>query len=152
MNLARRIRELRYAKGWSTIELAGRANISRSALCQLEKGATSKPHAETLKRVSRALGVPLEILLAPPPVRNGLPSELPAPSASGESPTRLSAAPAEELVEMFTILLSSPLAEALARIVEEAARLLPIIPPAGWAEAPPRAPQVENTASGRGRG
>jgi transcriptional regulator with XRE-family HTH domain len=138
MNLARRIRELRYAKGWSTIELAGRARISRSALCQLEKGATSKPHAETLKRVSRALGVPLELLLAPAPVGNGRPSEPPAPAASRESPTRLSSVRVEELIEMFTILLSSPLAEALARIVEECSRLVPIILPPSPVEAAPR--------------
>jgi transcriptional regulator with XRE-family HTH domain len=154
MMLARRIRELRYAKGWSTIELAGRANISRSALCQLERGATNKPHAETLNRVSRALGVPLEVLLAPAPVANGHASlpPAPAPAASRESPARYSSTRVEELVEMFAILLSSPMAEALARIVEEASRLVPIIPPRGSTEGLPRAPHFEIPAFRRGRG
>ena len=64
MNLSRRIRDLRYAKGWGPDELANRAKISRTALYQIERGSTSKPQAGTLRRISRALGVPLEDLLA----------------------------------------------------------------------------------------
>ena len=63
MNLSRRIRDLRYAKGWGPDELASRAKISRTALYQIERGNTSKPQAGTLRRISRALGVPLENLL-----------------------------------------------------------------------------------------
>ena len=66
MNLSRRIRDLRYAKGWGPDELASRAKISRTALYQIERGNTSKPQAGTLRRISRALGVPLEILLETP--------------------------------------------------------------------------------------
>ena len=68
MNLSRRIRDLRYAKGWGPDELASRAKISRTALYQIERGNTSKPQAGTLRRISRALGVPLEILLETTPV------------------------------------------------------------------------------------
>ena len=38
MNLSRRIRDLRYAKGWGPDELASRAKISRTALYQIERG------------------------------------------------------------------------------------------------------------------
>ena len=68
VNLSRRIRDLRYAKGWGPDELASRAKISRTALYQIERGNTSKPQAGTLRRISRALGVPLEILLDSPAV------------------------------------------------------------------------------------
>ncbi len=63
MNLSRQIRDLRYAKGWGPDELASRAKISRTALYQIERGNTSKPQAGTLRRICRALGVPLENLL-----------------------------------------------------------------------------------------
>ena len=63
MELSKRIRDLRYAKGWGPDELASRAKISRTALYQIERGNTSKPQAGTLRRISRALGVPLEALL-----------------------------------------------------------------------------------------
>ena len=68
MNLAKRIRDLRYSKGWGPRQLANRAKISRTALYQIERGNTSKPQAGTLRRISRALGVPLEILLDSTPV------------------------------------------------------------------------------------
>src|SRR6476659_5703828 len=68
MNLAKRLRDLRYSKGWGPDELANRAKISRTALYQIERGNTSKPQAGTLRRISRALGVPLEILLDSTPV------------------------------------------------------------------------------------
>lgn len=148
MNLARRIRDLRYTKGWGPDELANRAKISRTALYQIERGNTSKPQAGTLRRISRALGVPLEILLDSTPV---LGEEASAPevppqetlisqeqeTASKVNPERaLSNDRAEELIEKFRLLLASPLADGIARIVEESFRLLPIIPP-------PATPAVE---------
>jgi len=134
MNLSRRIRDLRYAKGWGPDELASRAKISRTALYQIERGNTSKPQAGTLRRISRALGVPLEILLETPFVSTdgesgALPVVTSAP-ASGVVPGRVSSSDrAEELLEKFRLILASPLAEGVARIVEESFRLLPIIPP-----------------------
>jgi transcriptional regulator with XRE-family HTH domain len=135
MNLSRRIRDLRYAKGWGPDELASRAKISRTALYQIERGNTSKPQAGTLRRISRALGVPLENLLETTPVSGSetgaVSSEstsvgVVAPGLPGRGPTTERA---EELIEKFRLLLASPLAEGVARIVEESFRLLPIIPP-----------------------
>jgi len=135
MNLSRRIRDLRYAKGWGPDELASRAKISRTALYQIERGNTSKPQAGTLRRISRALGVPLENLLETTPVSaddTGSVSSEPTsvgvvtPGLPGRGPTTDRA---EDLIEKFRLLLASPLAEGVARIVEESFRLLPIIPP-----------------------
>jgi transcriptional regulator with XRE-family HTH domain len=159
MNLSRQIRDLRYAKGWGPDELASRAKISRTALYQIERGNTSKPQAGTLRRICRALGVPLEILLenatntnedvsqassdatahsqAPPP---------PVQHARGPTPDR-----AEELMEKFRMLLSSPLAEGVARIVEESFRLLPIIPPPTSGEASRYAATQEVDSTRRGQ-
>jgi len=136
MNLAKRIRDLRYSKGWGPDELANRAKISRTALYQIERGNTSKPQAGTLRRISRALGVPLEILLDSTPVL----SESLSSSESLSEPNSLSHAltslsndrpfdRGEDLVDKFRMLLASPLADGIARIVEESFRLLPIIPP-----------------------
>jgi len=135
MNLSRRIRDLRYAKGWGPDELASRAKISRTALYQIERGNTSKPQAGTLRRISRALGVPLENLLETTPVSasdtGSVSSEstsvgVVTPGLPGRGPTTDRA---EDLIEKFRLLLASPLAEGVARIVEESFRLLPIIPP-----------------------
>lgn len=138
MNLAKRIRDLRYAKGWGPDELASRAKISRTALYQIERGNTSKPQAGTLRRISRALGVPLEILLDSTPLlgETNEPEETtqaPQPSYAPSSYASMERASmgdrGEELMEKFRILLSSPLADGVARIVEESFRLLPIMPP-----------------------
>ena len=134
MNLSRKIRDFRYAKGWGPDELASRAKISRTALYQIERGSTSKPQAGTLRRISRALGVPLEVLLTTTPIssqetKSLTPSSTPATTTQGSLAGRVpSSDRAEELIEKFRILLSSPLAEGVARIVEESFRLLPIIP------------------------
>ena len=157
MELSKRIRDLRYAKGWGPDELASRAKISRTALYQIERGNTSKPQAGTLRRISRALGVPLEALLEITPMSaHDIPGEAPdieatavaSPSVVGGGRT-LSPDRAGELLEKFRLLLGSPLAEGVARIVEESFRLLPIIPPpapgdaAGYAPAMRWSPFVE---------
>jgi transcriptional regulator with XRE-family HTH domain len=162
MELSKRIRDLRYAKGWGPDELASRAKISRTALYQIERGNTSKPQAGTLRRISRALGVPLEALLEMTPISTsaeGLTAEssevaassvVLAPSAAAgrvPSPDR-----ADELMEKFRILLGSPLAEGIARIVEESFRLLPIIPPPASGDSPGYAPARELESLRRGRG
>lgn len=135
MNLAKRIRDLRYAKGWGPDELASRAKISRTALYQIERGNTSKPQAGTLRRISRALGVPLEVLLDSTPMLGDqgeveptapAPAYAPGPYAGERS---FASDRGEELIEKFRLLLASPMADGIARIVEESFRLLPIIPP-----------------------
>jgi transcriptional regulator with XRE-family HTH domain len=161
MNLSRRIRDLRYAKGWGPDELASRAKISRTALYQIERGNTSKPQAGTLRRISRALGVPLEILLETPFVSNDsdsepLPNVMTPSPASGVIPGRVTSSDrAEELLEKFRLILASPLAEGVARIVEESFRLLPIIPPPTSSEPSRYAAPIElksgRHSSSRGR-
>jgi transcriptional regulator with XRE-family HTH domain len=157
MNLSRKIRDFRYAKGWGPDELASRAKISRTALYQIERGSTSKPQAGTLRRISRALGVPLEDLLTTTPNEGA--TTIPASSlttstpSSPVSPRFPSSDRAEELIEKFRLLLSSPLAEGVARIVEESFRLLPIIPPPA-SEEPSRyvsTIDIEPARQGRGR-
>jgi transcriptional regulator with XRE-family HTH domain len=149
MNLSRRIRDLRYAKGWGPDELAGRAKISRTALYQIERGSTSKPQAGTLRRISKALGVPLEVLLTPTSDAGGVATSSPSNASNTvATPSLLSgrvsnSERAEELIEKFRLLLSSPLAEGVARIVEESFRLLPIIPPQSSAEPPRYASHIE---------
>jgi transcriptional regulator with XRE-family HTH domain len=63
MKLSKKIRDLRYAKGWGPDDLASRAKISRTALYQIESGKTELPRAATLRRIARALGVLPENLL-----------------------------------------------------------------------------------------
>jgi transcriptional regulator with XRE-family HTH domain len=63
MSLAQRVREFRYSKGWGPDELASRAEISRTALYQIESGKTELPRAGTVRRIAVALDVPLEELL-----------------------------------------------------------------------------------------
>jgi transcriptional regulator with XRE-family HTH domain len=157
MSLAKRIRGLRYAKGWGPDELAIRAKISRTALYQIERGNTSKPQAGTLRRISRALGVALEELLDDVPRPNG--SDQGAVSSLSEAEYNHAPIPyhhvsaeigrfanhdrAEELIEKFRRLLASPLAEGVAVIVEESYRLLPIIPPAEVDESARFTPSIE---------
>jgi transcriptional regulator with XRE-family HTH domain len=63
MSLAQRVRDCRYSKGWGPDELANRAEISRTALYQIESGKTGLPRAGTLRRIAVALEVPMEDLL-----------------------------------------------------------------------------------------
>src|SRR6516225_873622 len=63
ISLAQRVRDFRYAKGWGPDELASRAEISRTALYQIESGKTGLPRAGTLRRIAVALEVPMEDLL-----------------------------------------------------------------------------------------
>jgi transcriptional regulator with XRE-family HTH domain len=79
MSLAQRVRDFRYSKGWGPDELASRAEISRTALYQIESSKTELPRAGTLRRIAVALDVPMEDLLgngepetaSPPPGRHG---------------------------------------------------------------------------------
>ncbi|WP_240911364.1 helix-turn-helix domain-containing protein [Paludisphaera soli] len=63
MTLAQRVRDFRYAKGWGPDELASRAEISRTALYQIESGKTGLPRAGTLRRIAVALDVSMNVLL-----------------------------------------------------------------------------------------
>lgn len=63
VTLAQRVRDFRYAKGWGPDELANRAEISRTALYQIESGKTGLPRAGTLRRIAVALDVSMDALL-----------------------------------------------------------------------------------------
>ncbi len=162
MNLAKRIRDLRYSKGWGPDELANRAKISRTALYQIERGNTSKPQAGTLRRISRALGVPLEILLDSTPTlgESTVGSEGISEGSLSHAMVNLgmdrplSSDRGEELIEKFRMLLASPLADGIARIVEESFRRLPIIPPPTAPSEPSGryAPSLDLDMPRRGRG
>lgn len=62
-SLAQRIRDIRYKKGLGPDALAARAEISRTALYQIECGKTEVPRAGTLRRIAQALEVPVDQLL-----------------------------------------------------------------------------------------
>jgi transcriptional regulator with XRE-family HTH domain len=63
VTIATRVRDCRYSKGWGPDELASRAEISRTALYQIECGKTETPRASTLRRIAKALDVTIEALL-----------------------------------------------------------------------------------------
>jgi transcriptional regulator with XRE-family HTH domain len=155
VSIAKRVRECRYAKGWGPDELAGRAEVSRTALYQIECGKTGTPRASTLRRIAEALEVPIEVLLGTmsmPPLEAATtaagggqsdwrpdqersarpfaakdPAVVDAPAKEHEPVRRYRRATSREgdLQRKFRELLSSPLGEGLARIVEETHRLLP---------------------------
>ncbi len=152
MTLAKRIRDCRYAKGWGPDELAGRAQISRTALYQIECGKTETPRAGTLRRIAKALGVTTDALLGNEGLNlphgefedAGSPVAEMASEWAASSPSRAAfdrpdfskpetepyaawsaSARVRELDRKFHELLDSPLGEGVARIVEDAYRLLP---------------------------
>jgi transcriptional regulator with XRE-family HTH domain len=124
--VSRRIRQLRYAKGWGPDDLAARAKISRTALYQIESGKTEHPRAGTLRRIARALGVEPSVLFeAPvegPTARDSAVGSGPSPMAAGEITASLLRD--FELERKFRKLLASPLRDAVSRIVDESYRLL----------------------------
>jgi len=65
-SLGQRVRDFRYFKGWGPDELASRAEISRTAIYQIENGKTGSPHASTLRRIAVALDVSMDELLGHP--------------------------------------------------------------------------------------
>jgi transcriptional regulator with XRE-family HTH domain len=63
ISLAQRVRDFRYSKGWGPDELANRAEISRTALYQIESGKTGLPRAGTLRRIAVSLDDSMDDLL-----------------------------------------------------------------------------------------
>jgi transcriptional regulator with XRE-family HTH domain len=140
MTIAKRVRDYRYAKGWGPDELAHRAEISRTALYQIECGKTETPRAGTLKRIAKALDVSIEALLgheeagafevgrlAPPAESAAATSEAESEAATlrtRDAVRRLSPAHEGELHRKFHELLASPASDSIARIIEESYRLL----------------------------
>jgi transcriptional regulator with XRE-family HTH domain len=137
MQLAKRVVALRYARGLGAAELASRAQISKVALRKIEQGATGMPRSDTLMRISRALSVPVEALLdTRPNTRDDRMGELigsmrpsPAPNPSVTTARPSSGDRAGEVMEKFRLLLASPMAEEVVRIIEASFRLLPVTSP-----------------------
>jgi transcriptional regulator with XRE-family HTH domain len=141
MKLSAKIRQLRYAKGWGPDDLASRANISRTALYQIESGRTEWPRAATLRRIARALDVAPETLLAEDGAQEEPAQELETAQNGHDRAAAISApvppapvlepaAPMDLMKEIeverkFRILLRSPLRDALVKIVEQSYSLLP---------------------------
>jgi transcriptional regulator with XRE-family HTH domain len=57
------LRALREAKGWSQVQLAARADVTSAYIAQLETGKKQNPSLEVLKRLAKALGVPVTELV-----------------------------------------------------------------------------------------
>ena len=64
MAVARHVRALRQACGWSLDELSGRSGVSKGMLVQIE-GARTNPSVGTLCRIADAFGVTVGRLLEP---------------------------------------------------------------------------------------
>jgi transcriptional regulator with XRE-family HTH domain len=121
MSVAKQIRDLRYIKGWGPHELADRAQISRTALYQIESGKTEMPRASTLTRIAQALEIPIETLIV---------RQEPRPAEAVDDRNRfvrslssreLREASSREaaLDRKFRELLDSPLGTGLAQLVDQ---------------------------------
>ena len=62
MNVGKRIRELRNKGGMTQKELAEKADISTSYLCDIEVGRTN-PSLRTLERISKAFGITMKEII-----------------------------------------------------------------------------------------
>ncbi len=61
--LGKMLRSLRKQEGWSQADLAKKAKVSQAYIAKLETGVKKNPSLATLKRIAKALGVPVEDLL-----------------------------------------------------------------------------------------
>jgi transcriptional regulator with XRE-family HTH domain len=127
MSLSKRIRDLRYAKGWGPDDLAAHSGLSRTALYNIERDRTRRPHAATLRQIAAALDVPIEALIAG--AEDGdRDAAKPIEARQMSQPPHTVGLSAERLWEiqgMFLDLLDSPLGEGVALLVEQSYRLLP---------------------------
>jgi transcriptional regulator with XRE-family HTH domain len=135
MTLSQRIREFRYSKGWGPDELADRANISRTALYQIECGRTEAPRAGTLCRIAKALGVGVESLLNS--TQDGIEAAKDGETWQGDGEglgrrpnpftavARMSMTGHADPRKAFEALMSSPYADTVAQLVLDMHRLLP---------------------------
>ena len=57
------LRRMREEKGWTQRDLAKQAKVTPGYVAQLEMGVRKNPSLETLKRLAKALGVPVAALL-----------------------------------------------------------------------------------------
>ncbi len=127
--VATRIRRARYEKGWGPSVLADLAQISRTALFQIESGRTRRPRAVTLARIAQALGLELTDLVGPAttqesPTASPPPSEAVGSDAVLEQDPLSDASHHRELLGKVEELLRSPYAEWVSQSVEMVHHLL----------------------------
>ncbi|MGH7753936.1 MAG: helix-turn-helix domain-containing protein [Gemmatimonadales bacterium] len=58
------LKQRREDKGWTQRDLAKHAKVTPGYVAQLEMGVRKNPSLETLKRLAKALGVPVSELLS----------------------------------------------------------------------------------------
>lgn len=58
-----RIKDLRTQLGWEQKELARRSGVHVVTLSKLERGHEASPKIDTLAKIARAFGIPLEVLI-----------------------------------------------------------------------------------------
>jgi transcriptional regulator with XRE-family HTH domain len=63
MRLSQALRQGRAAKGWTQRELARRVKVTTPYITQLELGLRTNPSLPVLRRLAKALGVPVARLL-----------------------------------------------------------------------------------------
>ena len=63
----RTLEAFRKARGWTQAELARRVGVSRQAVCLWFRGEGANLQSRHLVRLSRVLGVPVEVLVRPLP-------------------------------------------------------------------------------------
>jgi transcriptional regulator with XRE-family HTH domain len=61
--LGNKLWRFRMEQGLTQQELAAKANVSQSAIAQLEKGSRTQPYPSTLRKLSEALGISISDLL-----------------------------------------------------------------------------------------
>jgi len=62
-SLAKKIQSLRKRQGLSQEKLARLANVSNNTVINIETGINVNPTIETLRKIAKALGVPVEDLI-----------------------------------------------------------------------------------------
>lgn len=62
-NIAKTVKKLREKAGLSQEKLARLADVSNNTLINIEAGKQDNPTIDTLKKVAKALGVPIEDLI-----------------------------------------------------------------------------------------
>ncbi|MBI5893996.1 MAG: helix-turn-helix transcriptional regulator [Deltaproteobacteria bacterium] len=62
-NIAKTVKRLREKAGLSQEKLARLADVSNNTLINIEAGKQGNPTIETLKKIARALNVPIEDLI-----------------------------------------------------------------------------------------
>jgi transcriptional regulator with XRE-family HTH domain len=65
VNIGKRVRTLREARGWTQTELAERSGISQKAVSAIEGKADANPYPTTMQALLRAFGVTMEEFMRP---------------------------------------------------------------------------------------